>query len=39
MKSLAVATTHPAEALQKADLVAGRLNELPADAFDKLLEG
>jgi beta-phosphoglucomutase family hydrolase len=39
MKSLAVATTHPAEALQKADLVAVRLNELPVDAFDKLLEG
>lgn len=37
MRSIAVTTTHPAEELEAADLVVGRLDELPADAFERLV--
>ncbi len=37
MKCIAVTTTNPARALAAADLVVNRLDELPPDAFEKLL--
>jgi len=37
MKCIAVTTTNPAEALQTADIVVDRLDELPLDAFERLL--
>ena len=37
MRSIAVTTTHPAEELEAADLVVGRLDELPADTFERLV--
>ena len=37
MRSIAVTTTHPAVALRSADLVVDRLDQLPPDAFDRLV--
>ncbi len=37
MKCIAVTTTNPSEALQAADIVVNRLDELPADVFQKLV--
>lgn len=39
MKCIAVTTTNPADALAAADLVIERLDALPADAFERLLNG
>ena len=39
MKCIAVTTTNPAEALAAADMVVERLDALPDDAFQRLLEG
>lgn len=36
MKCIAVTTTNPAEALQNADIVVDRLDELPENAFERL---
>jgi beta-phosphoglucomutase-like phosphatase (HAD superfamily) len=38
MKCVAVTTTNPAEALQDADIIVDRLDELPEDAFRKLVD-
>jgi HAD superfamily hydrolase (TIGR01509 family) len=37
MKCIAVTNTHPAQALAEADLVVERLEQLPADAFARLV--
>jgi len=37
MKCIALTTTNPAEALQAADIVVDRLDELPPDTFERLL--
>jgi beta-phosphoglucomutase-like phosphatase (HAD superfamily) len=39
MRCIAVTTTSPASALGAADLVVDRLDDLPIDAFQKLLTG
>lgn len=39
MRCIAVATTHPAEELREADLVVETPAALPADAFERLLDG
>jgi HAD superfamily hydrolase (TIGR01509 family) len=38
MKCIAVTTTNPAQALEAADMVVDRLDDLPADAFQRLLD-
>jgi hypothetical protein len=37
MRCIAVTTTNPARALDEADVVVGRLDELPLDTFKQLL--
>jgi beta-phosphoglucomutase len=37
MRCIAVTTTNPAEALRTADVIVDRLDELPDDAFERLL--
>jgi HAD superfamily hydrolase (TIGR01509 family) len=39
MVSIAVTTTHPAEELAGADLITDRLDHLPPDAFQRLVDG
>jgi HAD superfamily hydrolase (TIGR01509 family) len=39
MKCIAVTTTNPAHALKDADVVVERLDDLPSDAFARLLRG
>jgi beta-phosphoglucomutase family hydrolase len=39
MRCIAVTTTNPADALVEADLVVQRLDAIPVDAFQRLLEG
>ena len=39
MKCIAVTTTNPAAALAAADLIVDRLDALPLDAFERLLDG
>jgi len=39
MKCIAVTTTNPAQALQAADIVVDRLDDLPVNAFEHLLSG
>ena len=39
MRCIAVTTTNPAEALQAADIVVERLDQLSEDAFQRLLDG
>jgi len=38
MRCIAVTTTNPAEALQTADVIVDRLDELPDDVFERLLD-
>jgi beta-phosphoglucomutase-like phosphatase (HAD superfamily) len=38
MKCIAVTTTNPASALTRADMVVKRLDALPPDTFERLLQ-